>query len=829
MRSATSSPAEESQDSMSDSSYEFLGRSEGDAADLSDTVSVDTPIPDDISSLSDGFGHDDDEEEDDDVSVAASSQHEPAQPTTVEYPQTDAQYTSLDVSKSLASHDTELGSDIYQKLSEHVTTDENVLQAYEVIREFGTADMPEVFRTYGHPQIRLGAQMAVSTQVLPTSRSYRILYVGHLDAWAMDAVNAHIGAALHSSPSSSRYNVFQEPHPTGTPSSSRVQLERSGTELIVDHCASPDLHQRGDDTHLLVVTLNDGSRLRFGRIMIGSNRHLSTAGGELPDLIILGHPRVHSTPESELEEARFRIIRDVLKEHRIPVIDIAVVRPYGQDAYTFDSDDLRLVVQGRSEDHDYTTLKELPIDVFEFLTLEPEQLNRHLSHLTATQTPRNSTTGTLASRAWSLMDTLRTFSKANGRFLLPSFLRERELSSTEIFSTMWVCVLLAGLLMACNSLVSTGGTSVSLATDGVTTGLPTRSAPSLRGTVSSAAVGVCYSNAPASCTPYAPASTASIGEPRPLEKKAEAAPPLDMKALVDWMDLWAYEPINISNFTIEATSANTFMITYPSHLKGNKRKPAFYVRVLKGSEPVAIRVLESPEGKEVTLITSFPEDTFNVSIYGSRRDKLVQTTELKLGTPPSKLSHLSNRFRELSRTVRQDFAIIQGTVRSESQRATERLSKRLDGIDELWKTTLHRSQWWSQQLQESKSTVADRAEKLASTMTAQWRIASDSSKSTLKQAQMTWNSVGSRLAALGRQGSSFGWERTRPLRTSKVVLQARERSLRLRCDLETRLGWQDSRSCQTLRQMELEKEAQRLIDERRRKGRAWGWRLDDDS
>lgn len=282
-------------------------------------------------------------------------------------------YSSTADSSMMFSGTETQGSEVtFRTLEEEQSADGSIM-ASGTIRVFESPlAMPKVLEDFGRQQLRLAVKMAMSKRMLPPRRSYRIVYVGQLDHWVGTDINSHIGAALNMTPSSSRFNIVQGSEWPGA-SGSRVQLERSGSELVVDHCSAPRLVSSPHRRREIMITLSDGSALWVG---VDGEVHSPTSA--TPDLIIFCH-----SGEDKLQEST-RHLRRALQDSGFPTLDIAVVRPYTSEESIFRKGNLCLHIEGRDKDEGaFETQKIIPIDLYAFLSLEPTQLNRHLAYLAA--------------------------------------------------------------------------------------------------------------------------------------------------------------------------------------------------------------------------------------------------------------------------------------------------------------------------------------------------------------------------------------------------------------------------------------------------------------
>lgn len=354
----------------SDSSYELVTKEmcSGSDADTVSVTSTDAPLTD-ISASDDVM---DKEVEDD----QANHYIEVPPPPSSAVPDCVSEshlYSSVaDSSMMFSGTETQASSEItFRTLEEDLYCADGSVLASGTIRLFESpSDMPKVLEEFNRQQLRLSIKMAMQDRMLPARPSYRILYIGQLDHWVGTDINSHIGAALNKTPSSSRFNIVRGSEWPGA-SSSRVQLERSGSELVVDHCIAPRLLSCCNRPLGLAIALSDGSELR-----VSLEGEVQSPTAATPDLVIFCH-----SGEAKLQEST-RILRRALQKTDFPALDIAVVRPYTSEESAFKRGDLCLHIEGRDKEQvAFKTEKIIPIDLYAFLSLEPAQLNRHLAYL----------------------------------------------------------------------------------------------------------------------------------------------------------------------------------------------------------------------------------------------------------------------------------------------------------------------------------------------------------------------------------------------------------------------------------------------------------------
>jgi uncharacterized membrane protein len=670
-----------------------------------------------------------------------------------------------------SSAETQPGEPSYLKLEETAPAcDSEAADIHGVIREFSNeSELPDVLKDYDSPQIRLSVKAYVSRLWLPISRSYRLLYVGALDRWAVTHINTHIGAALNATPSSSRFNIVQGSSFDGSPSSSKVQLEPSGSELVVDHCATPTVEEDASGEHHAVITLDDGQKIKFG-----PGPSISPSTASLPDLIVIGHAAAH--------DVNHRLVRDILKQNDIPTIEIAVVRPYSSESFKFETADLRLSLEGRhSPSDEFEALKTLPIDLYTFLSLDPAQLNRHLAYLNAHSSTVKSTTPTrFTGKSRSL------------RYILPNLSStatapKARCTSEPVKWGNWrgYARFLSVVLLLVLAILGP------LATSGVLQNLYNN-----RLDVHSQAI---PSTMPLETT-LAPISTSKPVTSSPsasagvhISKELTVVPP-ESKPRSSWLDrAMPRKGTQMDYFNITVTGDHQF------ELHVSQSKPKVQIHVSLNSEVIPVEIIRpNPNTYVVSLEQKYAVNIFNITAVVMRQPLLHQSFEVKLGSNGSALSSVLDGINTLSKSIKYDLGVAQTNLRNLSAQASRNLQAGMVYLKD--RSTPHeKRRSWKQQLKDSKQTVAEhvqRARKLATrNFSAGSKVTNGVSRS-LKATREYWTS---RASSAGQHITSQLWLQSRPLRTSPGLLRTRERALRVRCSVEKTLGKEGTRSCNLLR------------------------------
>lgn len=787
-----------------DEDYELLSKSMCETSDdeaHTESLASAGDTPDDLSSLSDDDEFNDDEQEQEDETededadnVAESQQH--ASPSESAIESLSSQHTGSPVDSimtSMGTHDGEAYLPLQEIPSEEIPSteaDDDTVNVYRIENEYKTTSgMPDVLHGYGSSEIRTSVHMTLSKSMLPIYRSFRVLYVGNLPIWAVHDVNNHIGAALSATPSSSRFNIVQSIELPGSPSSSRVQLERSGCELVVDHCKDPDV-VRDDGVSSAKVTLNDGSQIIFSEK--GTIRP-STA--PLPDLVIFGYG---TEPSCGTTASMFRDARNIIRQHNIPSLDIAVVRLWdiASRIYAFDANSLRLCVDGRRH-HDaaFTRHRTLPIDLYSFLSIEPSQLNRHLAYLHEHPAKARPTHESATSNGLYFT---RSYAKAT------KAVNEAWAQRRKHILLINALITLVMVYLAQSALFPVLGPKMEV--------LP-HAANSTSIAVSPPAPLLAVTTPSSAASPSFDAQVIST-------PKCCAALPSVEKARGSWMDrsvLSKEKPA--PKFAIEVASHDRFILSPSKHGDPSKCQ----VQVHRDREAVPVQVTISDGGILVCLKREYSVGMFNVSIWAGR--KLQQSFEIKLGSNKSTLSTVLQSVDRLSKginladvgkVVKHELAAAQAGAKSLSTQMSKALQAGAVRVEDSALAALGQTKHWKHQLQGSKQTVAEHL-KEATKGARHWKRQLKESKQTVgeklrrvkkeakhklmvtkdvsKTFRDSWQLCTSLASGVSQGLKSDVTKRTRPLRTSNGMLRMRDRALGMRCNLEKKLGKEGTKTC----------------------------------
>jgi hypothetical protein len=752
---------EEVSSNLEESSYEVWGSSvyetSDDEGNTESVASTDGQTPDDISSLSE------DDDSDDEYMREATHIHRPAvQPTNHE---TDRQpIAGPEDSVVISTSETQKEEADYNTLYEVTSKSGKHVDAYGYVGAYNeTTSMPEILKLYGCPEIRFSMKMALSTRHLPEYRSFRLLYIGEFDEWAVnDVVSPHIGAALNATPTSSRFNVVQGSE-LGTPTSSRVQLERSGPELVVDHCTSPKLLTGPKGTSRVSIALNDGTTLELGPGI--SVRHKS-----LPDLVIFCHSENQEAAESSSQVEKFNTIRAALYRQRIPSLDIARVSPHGScpKAFTFNAESLRVCVEGR-HDHDesFETQATLPIDVYTFCNIDPSQLNRHLAYI------KNEAfgAGEMDNKVgrWEFLNLSPKFKG------IRSYVRSEEMWARR---NSWLPILtLLATVMLYYALSAFVPGHLPAIQEVVTNNTVSPTVP--LSTADASRIAISSTSSLMSSTPIV----------RPTPKDLSVVVP-EKKVSKSWRDyplLPKQDPIG--SFEIEATGDHQFTLRPSKELATSTHKDVFRVQVSRDSEAVPVTFSRSADGLYVVdLEQEYSVGMFNVSVVARRRPLLQFTFDIKLGSEKSRLKSLADGVEKLSQDIRHDLAVAQTNLKNLSSHLSKGLYTGLIRIPESAVALFDQTQYWKPQHRGSSQSIADHLREAKQATGRQLDVGSKVTKEVSNTLQKQWKLCASKATNAVQEVKADMWTKSRPFRTSPQLRRARNNALSLRDMARKKLG-----------------------------------------
>jgi hypothetical protein len=754
MRSNPRQPEEaRSSLSLEDSSYEVLGESvfetsddEGHTESLASEGGV---TPDDVSSISDSDEFDDDYMDD-------ASQHFPPQPAdTIDDPLDAHHVTSPDDSTFTELADKEMSESSHLRLEETVVTEVEDVDACGLIKEFDqTSGLPDVLQPYGCPEVRLTVRMALSQHFMSVSGSYRLLYVGDLPNWAEKDISRQIGTALDAPPSSSRFNIV------------RGQLEPSGPALDVDHCTTLKIQEKAGKPARALLTLDDGTQLTLGPGKATQSR----GKAPLPDLVIFYHgTSVPSSSGSVTESEKFNLVRSAFRRQHIPSLDVALARPFGQcpEAFTFDTNSLRLCVEGRKlQDSDYEVQETLPIDIYDFIKIEPSQLNRHLACIKSHALMSNSSLVNGEERSWHVRNTLQNIKKSVTRLGTREWLAQRNLWMTVLALTAMVLV---GLR-----------TSIFL--------------PTLPHSVSQADIPLSIPSSISLSTPVASSITASslpVSSPPPPSVRST---PRDLTIVASGVQTKSQQEKvkqeKTAGFELQVTGDYQFVLQHPKQFTSGRRKPHFHIEVTRDSKDIPIRYNSTSSSTIVDLEHECPPGLFNVSVVARSKPLLQQSFEIKLGSNKSTLAYLMDNVDRLSQTVKQDLALAQSNLRNITTAVTKSLQAGIVRFEDGAAAAFDQTRYWSKQVQDSTQSVAGHLQEAKKKAAHQLSAGTDATKDlskTVRRGVQDCTSRATDLAHAVQDTMPDFWKLSRPVRTSATLLKARRNALKLRAKLQRKL------------------------------------------
>jgi hypothetical protein len=727
MRSTTTRLPEQLASSLDDSSYDILGDSlvevSDDEARTESIASTEPPTPDDASAFSD-----DDEFENDYTNLDRSLQSlhtgEPDQDveTPLEFNGEDS--TLTEVARPMEGS----GKLRSMQLEEHHLEDSVVIQGSEVLRSFPdpTSEMPQTLTRYNRRYIRLVVKAGLAEHVMSPPDSYKILYIGTPEKWLEDVITAQIGAALTVSPSVSRSVMV------------RGQMEPYGPVIHVYRSTSFHVSPKDQEPVHVSIRLDDGEELVFGA---GHTPHSDSK----PDLVIFCLPST-SAPLNKLQE--FRDARAIFSALKIPSIDMAKVRPYGDGTDTYDLQSLAMCIEGRDdEDADFELQEALPLDYYTFSEWDPSQLNRHLAsispHLAVSKAKAASNASELTPK--SMRRILPTKLPASSTLAL-SFIVLVGMVSAMLLNPVYTTLLFEKISNSVEphwrSPITASSSSLMSAT------LPSQS-------VKSALIS-------ASVKPPLTGSTLVPQAATPEEKRVVST---DGKS---------------GGFNIQTTGDHEFLLTPSKDLVNAKKKPQLQIHVTQKAETVPIHYNRTLTGAYVVgLENQHPFGAFHVIIASHSKPLLEQSFDIMLGHNKSRLTQLLDdsicSVIDTQKILWDASSTAMQHVQEKCVTATQRVQQKLSGVlgvdlQQLTDEVRHVEQELIEHLRNTKAAVVHNRG-------AGYRMLKDLPRSTWK---------GVRKA-------------TAPVRTSRTLWKARMNALRLRCKMEmaTGLSPKDSKEART--------------------------------
>ena len=585
MKSATRRLPEQTGSSLDDSTYEILTdslieTSDDEAHTASIASTSDDPTPDDASTFSD----DDDDFESNDRALDESIQSMRAA----------AVHDDLETSMATSGDDSMLtmvpghlegsGGSRMLQLDEEPTEDAEASLGTTILRTFPTQtqELPKILEIYGQTQVRVVVKAALSPRYMSTPESYKILFVGLPEKWAQDDIIAHIHAALTASPSNTRSVMV------------RGQMEPLGTVIDAHRCAQFEIRDAEATVPNILLRTDDGQHFRIEH-------------GKTPrfDLVILCHTQKR---EPITDTQTYDSLRTALRQHQIPMIELADIKPYGAGAHTYDMRSLTACLEGRSDDKtDFELLEVLPLDTFNFCELEPAQVNRHLAlisprlMLPAVEVAPRTRLSALGDALRAIGKQMRTGAPATIKVLLLSVALIAMLSAFALSPLYMPLVLQEPVEMATEpSTMSIVPVASPLITP------PAVSSSSINSTLSPSSSSVSVPNGLTVVVPQAREPT-----PKQDKKKKDEKP---------------------SGFDIQTAGEKQFILTPSKELASSRKKPQLQIQVFRNNTLAPVRYVRTITGEYfVDLEDEYLFGAFNVSIASYSKPLLRQSFEIHLG------------------------------------------------------------------------------------------------------------------------------------------------------------------------------------------------------
>jgi hypothetical protein len=569
---------------------------------------------------------------------------------------------------------------------------------------------------YNCRHIRLVVKAGLAEHVMSPPDSYKILYIGVPEKWLEDVITAQIGAALTASPSVSRSVMV------------RGQMEPYGPVIHVYRSTSFQVLPKDQEPTRVSIRLDDGEELIFGA---GHTPHSDSQ----PDLVIFCLP---STPAPLNKLQEFRDARTIFSALKIPSIDMAKVRPYGDGTDTYDLQSLAVCIEGRDdEDADFELQEVLPLDYYAFSELDPSQLNRHLAlispHLAVSRAKAASKASKLTPKSM--------------RRMLPAKL---PVSTTLALSFVALVGIVSALLL--NPVYTT--LLFQKMSNSVEPYWPSPIATSSPSFMS------------ATLTSQPVKSTLTSASVKPdlmdLTLAPQAVAPKEIRAIsTDGKS---------GGFNIQTTGDHQFLLTPSKDLVNAKKKPQLQIHVMQKAEMVPIHYNRTLSGAYVVgLENQHPFGAFHVSIASHSKPLLEQSFDIMLGHNKSRLTQLLDEsiynVIDTQKILWDASSTAMHQVQEKCVTATQHMQQKLSGVlgvdlkqltDEVW------------------NAEHELMDHLRSTKAAVIHSRSAGYEMLKHLPETTWRGV--RKA-------------TAPVRTSKTLWRARMNALRLRCKMEMATGF----------------------------------------
>lgn len=726
--------------------------------------------PDDVSSLADDDDFADDSNDNNGNSINLPDALQ------IQASQTYSHHaSSTDASMLTSMADTQGSEESYIQLEEERCPDGTFDAGGTVTKFEQNRGLPRVLQGYGCAEIKHTVRMRLSERHLPVPRSYRLLYIGEFPEWGVKEVNAQIAAALDATPSSSRFNIVQGPAYPGGPSSSNVQLERSGPELVVDHCKTPHIIQESKASARVLVTLDDQTELIFGP---GASIQVEgeSSGVRLPDLIIFCHYTMQSESNSDAEIQKFQFAREAFQRNNIPILDIATTRPYGKcpPGFTYNSHGLRLCVEGRNVHQEkYEVQETLPIDIYAFSSVDPSQLNRHLSFIS----PRTS------------RSELKPVKNEQGKWSINRLVPNLSSSSSTDLRELWTQPRLWLTLLALSTMVTmylSGLSTPNLLHQSSPNHVPQQLLTKEPQSYTAAIPAVIKSEVPVSTpklpraprAPRIPSDLSILPTQEPSNSQADRASSSSSRKPEDDSLGFSAEVIDENHFTLRRTQNSS---------SNRKRKQSVKINVSLDSQPVPIKTSQTPNGDYVVeLIGEYSANVFKVHVVSQLVWGLGGSSSLEMAFYIN-LGRSRSRLQDLIEVVKHDVIVVQNNLRNITTSVSKRLHSGVAHFEDSAAAAVHQTRRWKKHLQDSTQSVADHLQEATKEASRQVRIGSATTKEVSKTLWHNYKELSTRYRSYtqGMVRSIQGinpniWERSAPVRKSKPMRRARKNALSIR-------------------------------------------------
>ncbi|KAJ4351162.1 uncharacterized protein N0V89_006501 [Didymosphaeria variabile] len=758
MRSNPQHPSQEAT-SLEDSAYEVLDRAGYLSDDDGHTASVASTSPDDMSvtlSETESEGEDDfaDYHAGEASRLAESSAADPLDTEVIAA----GEDSTLTERPGLGDSD----SGFHFTLHEHPIEGHAATEGYSVVKEFTPEQSTsKVLEPYGCSEIRLSVALGLADRFYPERGSFRVLFVGRLDAWSEEGIKTSLLNALLASPGSSKSIMV------------RGQVEPYSPILHATHCTGVEVQPKIGTPKCTIFKLdgNGGAEL-----VINHGRKQDT----WPDLAIFCYPQSSSV---RLAEPDYLEARLACRTSGIPILDVTDHRRFNEEQPGFKSHHdpmrLRVCVEGK-HDSEFRQVDWLPVDVYTFMHLEPSDLNRHLAAISpCARSPRPSS-HYCSSDAWNLTG------------VVPSFIQQGFKSLLSIDDPLKVALKTGLVMFALIGWVFfayRGASFLQLKYGGTTPAVVQPLTNSLSHTPISAALAT---------TPQVVASTTSTPSVKDkidefFAKQRQTAQLETVKAVEDLRKLAEQEHLKaaaklreklekkkaemrrreetaktakIGGFQIYTSGDQRFILRPSRGFTGRSRKPQLQIQVSRDSKNVPIRYERTIDGVYVVdLEQRYPVGSFNVSIVTHSKPLLQQSFNIKMGRSKSRVEQWLSDLQRERATVQHVFHDVSSNILQQLHTVSARIA------DE--------TQAWKDKVWRSERELVDRVREASREVDRHLTKARDEAWTSLRQA-------------------------TAPVRTSRRTLWARNNAYVWRCGFERAVGLSSrdkdgkkTRSCQS--------------------------------